>query len=126
MSAKSSVRYDYAVGQDVQAKLRVVEGSKKQPYFDLKFYVVGLVCVLMVAGLLLSRVQLTENTERLNTSTKDLGILESEELILRTKLEDKISVSNVEEKAEARGMRKTRSEQIDYINVSRTDELKEH
>jgi hypothetical protein len=118
------VRHDYAVQQDVQAKLRVVAGNRKRPYFSLTFYFMGFVCVLVIAGLLLSRIQLTEATERLNQDTKDLNVLESEELVLRTKLEDKVSVSNVEEAAAARGMERMHKYQVDYINVSRVDELK--
>jgi hypothetical protein len=117
------VRYNYPAPQDKRGNLQVIEGVGSKPRLSPFFYAVSCLFVLVVAVLLGSRIQLTEIMENLNQSVKKLGVLESEELILRTKLENKVSVSNVEEKALALGMNKARKYQIDYVNVSCADEM---
>jgi hypothetical protein len=118
------VQYTYADQQQQPTKLRVVEGVARKPLLSPAFYAIASVCVLLVICLLSSRIQLTEVMERLNQSLKKVGVLESEELILRTKLEEKVSVVNLEKEAMALGMGKAGKYQIDYINISCADEVK--
>ncbi|MDR1354361.1 MAG: hypothetical protein LBJ38_02365 [Oscillospiraceae bacterium] len=120
----NAVQYTYADQQQQPTKLRVVEGVARKPLLSPAFYAIASVCVLLVICLLSSRIQLTEVMERLNQSLKKVGVLESEELILRTKLEEKVSVVNLEKEAMALGMGKAGKYQIDYINISCADEVK--
>jgi uncharacterized protein HemX len=107
--------------QNSRANLRVIEGSKRKPYFSAKLYAVSFVLMWAAVGAIFSRIQLTEITEKINQSTKELETLEGDELILRTKLEDKINAANVEEQAAELGMVKIRKYQVEYINISGKD-----
>ncbi|MDR1260227.1 MAG: hypothetical protein LBJ83_00630 [Oscillospiraceae bacterium] len=111
------VRQNYVAQENGRVNLRVVEGSPKNTFLSLRLYAAMFALTLVVIGAIFSRVQLTEITEKMGRDAKKLEILESDELILRTKLEDKVSAVNVEERAMALGMEKLRKYQVEYVNV---------
>lgn len=103
-----------------QVHLRVIYGTegKLRLKLGLMFYFSCAVFVGLIIFSLFYRIQLTELTEKISTNTKKLEILESEELYIKAKLEDKLSSKNIEKEALNLGMEKIRNYQIEYINIS--------
>lgn len=90
--------------------------------FKFLFFLGALSIILVMVSLFL-RVQLTELTEQINQDTKKLEILESEELRVRSQLEEKMSVHNLEEQAAKLGMGKVQDYQVEYISIPRKDNV---
>lgn len=90
--------------------------------FKFLFFLSALSVVLIMVSLFL-RVQLTELTEQINQDTKKLEVLESEELRVRSQLEEKMSAHNLEEQAAKLGMGKVQDYQVEYISIPRKDNV---
>ena len=122
--AKTNLVYsNHALEQERAFELRVLRGKgrERRRRYRFKLYCAGFCGVSMVLVSLFCRIQLTELTEQINQSSKKLAVLESEELRLRTELENDICVHSLEEKAFKLGMEKLHNYQVEYVNVSRGD-----
>ncbi len=108
-----------------QVEFKVITNEraiKTNNSFKSIFFLSVLSIGLIIASLFL-RVQLTELTEQINQDTKKLEILESEELRVRSQLEEKMSVHNLEEQAAKLGMGKVQDYQVEYISIPRKDNV---
>ena len=66
-----------------------------------------------------SRAQLNELSAKVNSATKELETLKSENIRLQTELEDRISLKNVEEYATVElGMEKMDASQVEYVTLT--------
>lgn len=79
------------------------------------------VLVVMVVGLLIGYVQLTETSDAVMTIKNDLSEAQDEHVALVTKYEQTFDMTTVKERAEAAGMSKPSSGQIEYIDISGSD-----
>ena len=126
LARASAVHNNQSVRQEKPAvELRVVRGeaNRKKRVARVRFYFVSVVLVGLVLVSLFCRVRLTELNEQINQNTKKLAVLESEELRLRAELEDSTCIYNLEEKAGTLGMEKLHDYQIEYVNISRSDDI---
>lgn len=94
-----------------------------QPKAKVSPMLVGAVAVLvvMVVGLLIGYVQLTETSDAVMTIKNDLSTAQDEHVALVTKYEQTFDMTTVKERAEAAGMSKPSSGQIEYIDISGSD-----
>lgn len=94
-----------------------------QPKAKVSPMLVGAVAVLvvMVVGLLIGYVQLTETSDAVMTIKNDLSEAQDEHVALVTKYEQTFDMTTVKERAEAAGMSKPSSGQIEYIDISGSD-----
>ncbi|MGN1039477.1 MAG: hypothetical protein ACI4PI_02175 [Oscillospiraceae bacterium] len=108
-----------------QVEFKVITNEraiKTDNSFKFLFFLSALSVVLIMISLFL-RVQLTELTEQINQDTKKLEVLESEELRVRSQLEEKMSAHNLEEQAAKLGMGKVQDYQVEYISIPRKDNV---
>lgn len=75
----------------------------------------------MVIGLMIGYVQLTEASDAVTTIRNDLSEAQDAHVALVTKYEQTFDMTTVKERAEAAGMRKPSSGQIEYIDISGSD-----
>ena len=94
-----------------------------QPKAKVSPMLVGAVAVLvvMVVGLLIGYVQLTETSDAVMTIKNDLSEAQDEHVALVTKYEQTFDMTTVKERAEAAGMSKPSSGQIEYLDISGSD-----
>lgn len=77
--------------------------------------------VVMVTGLLIGYVQLTETADAVMTLKDDLSEAQDAHVALVTKYEQTFDMTTIKERAEAAGMSKPGSGQIEYIDISGSD-----
>ena len=75
----------------------------------------------MVIGLLVGYVQLTEASDAVMTIRNDLSEAQDAHVTLVTKYEQTFDMATVKERAEAAGMKKPSSGQVEYIDISGSD-----
>lgn len=89
---------------------------------------IGSVVVLaaMVIGLMIGYVQLTVASDAVTTIRNDLSEAQEAHVILVTKYEQTFDMATVKERAEAAGMKKPASGQIEYIDIAGSDAVVIH
>lgn len=97
--------------------------SVPQPKAKASPVLVGAVALLvvMVLGLMIGYVQLTEASDAVMTIKEELTQVQDEHIALVTKYEQTFDMTTVKERAEAAGMSKPSSGQIEYIDISGSD-----
>ena len=115
-------RVNVAAEKQQQAQLRVIRNEKTVKFkLGMRFYSSLSVLIGLVVFSIFCRVQLTEMTEAISGKNKELAALESEELRIRSELEEALSKQNIEKEAENLGMKKILDYQVEYVNISRND-----
>lgn len=107
----------------VQVRQQPRTRSVPQPKTKASPVLLGAVAVLvaMVLGLMVGYVQLTELSDDVMTIKNDLSEAQDAHVALVTKYEQTFDMTTVKEKAEAAGMEKPSSGQIEYIDISGSD-----
>ena len=78
-----------------------------------------MVIISLSFSVMYSRAQLNELGAKVNSATKELEILKSENIRFQTELEEKISLKNVEEYATVElGMEKMDASQVEYVTLT--------
>ena len=101
----------------------IVKVPKVKPVSKPMSPVKVLLFLMVIIGLSFSvmyrRAQLNELGAKVNSATKELEILKSENIRLQTELEEKISLKNVEEYATVElGMEKMDASQVEYVTLT--------
>lgn len=108
-----------------QAKIQPQPRAKRAPQPKAKVSAVlvsaVVVLVVMVVGLLIGYVQLTETSDAVMTIKNNLSEAQDEHVALVTKYEQTFDMTTVKERAEAAGMSKPGSGQVEYIDISGSD-----
>lgn len=109
--------------EHVQVRQQPRTRSVPQPKTKASPVLLGAVAVLvaMVLGLMVGYVQLTELSDDVMTIKNDLSEAQDAHVALVTKYEQTFDMTTVKEKAEAAGMEKPSSGQIEYIDISGSD-----
>lgn len=109
--------------EHVQVRQQPRTRSVPQPKTKASPVLLGAVAVLvaMVLGLMIGYVQLTELSDDVMTIKSDLSEAQDAHVALVTKYEQTFDMTTVKEKAEAAGMEKPSSGQIEYIDISGSD-----
>ena len=81
------------------------------------------VLVAMVVGLMIGYAQLTKISDDMTTIKSDLAEAQDTHVALVTKYEQTFDMTTVKERAEAAGMEKPSSGQIEYIDISGSDSV---
>ena len=81
------------------------------------------VLVVMVLGLMIGYVQLTKVSDDVSTIKSNLAEAQGAHVALVTKYEQTFDMTTVKERAEAAGMEKPSSGQIEYIDISGSDSV---
>lgn len=94
-----------------------------QPKAKVSPLLIGAVTMLvvMVVGLLIGYVQLTETADAVMALKSDLSEAQDAHVALVTKYEQTFDMTTIKERAEAAGMSKPSSGQIEYIDISGSD-----
>ena len=102
--------------------------SVPQPKTKASPLLIGAIAVLaaMVVGLMIGYAQLTETSEAVMTLRNDLSQAQDTHVALVTKYEQTFDMATVKERAEAAGMSKPTSGQIEYIDISGSDAVVIH
>ncbi len=101
----------------------IVRVPKAKPVAKPMSPVKVLLFLMLIIGLsfsvMYSRAQLNEMSAKVNSVTKELETLKSENIRLQTELEDRISLKNVEEYATVElGMEKMDASQVEYVTLT--------
>lgn len=106
-----------------QRQSRVRTQPAVRPRQRVSPLVLGSVVLLaaMVVGLLLGYVQLTKISTSVSSMKSELSELEDEHVALLTKYEQTYDLATVKETAEAAGMSKPSSGQIEYVDLGGPD-----
>ena len=89
------------------------------PMSPVKVLLFLMVIISLSFSVMYSRAQLNELGAKVNSATKELEILKSENIRFQTELEEKISLKNVEEYATVElGMEKMDASQVEYVTLT--------
>lgn len=111
-------RQEEQVRQPEIVKVPKVKPVSK-PMSPVKVLLFLMVIISLSFSVMYSRAQLNELGAKVNSATKELEILKSENIRLQTELEEKISLKNVEEYATVElGMEKMDASQVEYVTLT--------
>ena len=111
-------RQEEQVRQPEIVKVPKVKPVSK-PMSPVKVLLFLMVIIGLSFSVMYSRAQLKELGAKVNSATKELEILKSENIRLQTELEEKISLKNVEEYATVElGMEKMDASQVEYVTLT--------
>ena len=111
-------RQEEQVRQPEIVKVPKVKPVSK-PMSPVKVLLFLMVIIGLSFSVMYSRAQLNELGAKVNSATKELEILKSENILLQTELEEKISLKNVEEYATVElGMEKMDASQVEYVTLT--------
>ena len=111
-------RQEEQVRQPEIVKVPKVKPVSK-PMSPVKVLLFLMVIIGLSFSVMYSRAQLNEMGSKVNSATKELEILKSENIRLQTELEEKISLKNVEEYATVElGMEKMDASQVEYVTLT--------
>ena len=111
-------RQEEQVRQPEIVKVPKVKPVSK-PMSPVKVLLFLMVIIGLSFSVMYSRAQLNELGAKVNSDTKELEILKSENIRLQTELEEKISLKNVEEYATVElGMEKMDASQVEYVTLT--------
>ena len=111
-------RQEEQVRQPEIVKVPKVKPASK-PMSPVKVLLFLMVIIGLSFSVMYSRAQLNELGAKVNSATKELEILKSENIRLQTELEDRISLKNVEEYATVElGMEKMDASQVEYVTLT--------
>ncbi len=123
-----NVAYDLSLFEPKKPKFKKIETPKQEVVISKKTSPVKVVavafCIVSILSVLLySRVVLTELSDNINTQTKTLTALKSENVRMRVELESGSAIGNIDELAREMGLGKIEQYQIEYIDVNNTDKI---
>ena len=131
MTQKNNLAYDYkrlARREEAEKQPQIHEvrtkrrAAKKEKLRVARCVAMMVVVVLMLSALLYARVVQIEVANEYNQTTSTLSALKGENSTLLKQLEDKLSISSVEEIArDTLGMEKVDSHQMQYITFETED-----
>ena len=111
-------RQEEQVRQPEIVKVPKVKPVSK-PMSPVKVLLFLMVIIGLSFSVMYSRAQVNEMGSKVNSATKELEILKSENIRLQTELEEKISLKNVEEYATVElGMEKMDASQVEYVTLT--------
>ena len=111
-------RQEEQVRQPEIVKVPKVKPVSK-PMSPVKVLLFLMVIISLSFSVMYSRAQLNELGVKVNSATKELEILKSENIRFQTELEEKISLKNVEEYATVElGMEKMDASQVEYVTLT--------
>ncbi len=125
MRQGSNLAYQLPKQQEEIRQPKIVKVPKAKPAAKAASPTKVLLFLMVIIGLafsvMYSRAQLTETTTKVNAATQELEELKSETVRLKTELEARISLENVEEYATMElGLEKLEPSQIEYISLEET------
>lgn len=101
-----------------QKHVRVRAKTAVAPFTILGVATAACMMVLVIFGY----VQLFEATSRVSKLESRLDALQSEQMMLQSKYEEKIDLTAIEQKAAEMGLKKPSQEQIVYVSLTGTDQ----
>ena len=104
---------------EIQVTPRVRQHAKARPSALLMVSIV--VLCAMVMALMLGFVQLTKVSTSVSEIKSELAVLNDEHVSLLTRYEQTFDLATIKETAEAAGMTKPTSAQIEYVDLSGSD-----
>ncbi len=122
MRNDSNLAYKLPKQQEEVRQPKIVKVPKAKPAVKTASPTKVLLFLIVIIGLsfsvMYSRAQLTELTTKVNAATEELDVLQSETVRLKTELESRISLKNVEEYVTMElGLEKLDPSQIEYITL---------
>ena len=131
MRTNTNLAYQLPKQQEELTQPKIVKVPKAKPVkktSPVKVLAFMTVILALAFSVMYSRAQLTELSAQVSKVSKELDVLESENVRLNAELEERISLKNVEEYAATElGMDKLDPSQVEYVTLSEGDkaEVKE-
>ncbi|HKM32088.1 MAG TPA: hypothetical protein VJX95_00810 [Oscillospiraceae bacterium] len=130
MAGQSNLAYDLAMFDEgarkraqyerQRAQLQVVEkkASKEKKSSPVKGLLVSIFAISVCCAMLYSQVEINELYSEINTESNQLEMLRSDNVRLQAKIDERMSLRNVEEYAsDVLGLQKIDKSQIEHITI---------